>query len=420
MLSIKFITENKELIKKLCKLKNIKLDIDYLINLNNIIIEEEKKIQDLASEKNSISKNFPNAKTEQEKNKLKQQSQDLADKIKELENNIVNEKEEFQNLMYQVPNVISEKTPIGKDDEENVEFKRIGEQTKFNFEPLDHVTLLLKNNWVDFDSVSAICGSRSYALKNEMILVERAIQQLAIEKLLAKGFELFSFPSIAKEFTLYGTGHFPASREDVYQLAEDEFLTGTAEVQLNSIHANQILTENDLPKLYAGFSSCFRKEAGSHGKDVKGLVRVHQFTKVEQYIICKADLLESEKMHQFLLQNAEEILQDLELPYRVIECCTGDMGVGKYRMYDIEAWVPTQNKYRETHSCSNLTDWQARRTNIRYKDKDGKIQFAYTLNNTAIATPRVLVPFIENHQTKDGKIKIPVALRKYLGGKELL
>lgn len=420
MLSIKFIAENKDLMKKVCQQKNIILDIDLLLKINEKIIEEEKKIQELSTEKNSISKQFPQAKTQEEKSNLTKKSQEISLKIKELEDKIAEDKIKFKDMMLNVPNIVSPDTPIGKDDDENVEVKRVGEPTKFDFTPKDHIEILLQHDWADFDNISNISGSRSYALKNDMVFLERAIQQLAMEKLMQKGFTLFSFPSFAKEFTLWGTGHFPAGREDVYQVGEDEFLTGTAEVQLNSLNANKILNEADLPIKYAGFSSCFRKEAGSHGKDVKGLVRVHQFTKVEQYIICKADIEESEKMHQLLLHNAEEILQDLELPYRIIANCTGDMGMGKYKMFDVEAWVPTQNKYRETHSCSNLTEWQARRTNIRYKDKNGKIQFAYTLNNTAIATPRVLVPFIENHQTKDGKLYIPVALRKYLNGREYL
>lgn len=420
MLDIKFIKENAKLIKDTCKVKNINLNVDELIDLHNMIVEHDKKIQELLTEKNLITKQFPSTKSKEEKEELSNKSKIITEELKNLKDTIEIKKVEFNELMLQVPNVISEQAPIGKDDNDNVEIKRVGEPTKFDFEPLDHITILLKNNWADFDSASNICGSRSYALKNEMIFLERAIQQLAMDKIVSKGFELYSFPSTAKEFALYGTGHFPASKEDVYKFEDDEYLTGTAEVQLNAISTGKILNESILPIKLGGISICFRKEAGSHGKDVKGLIRVHQFTKVEQYIICKADIEESEKMHQFLLHNAEEILQDLELPYRVIECCTGDMGVGKYRMYDIEAWVPTQDKYRETHSCSNLTDWQARRTNIRYRDNEGNIKFAYTLNNTAIATPRVLVPFIENHQTKDGKIKIPTALKRYLGDREYL
>ena len=367
MLDIRFIKDNKELLKKVCKQKNVNLDIDELTDLYDLVVAEDRKIQELSAEKNSIAKQFTSIKSDEDKTKLSERSKTIATELKSLNEIVDVKKTKLKELMLFVPNVVSDKTPIGVDDSENVEVKRVGEPTKFDFTPLDHITILLKNNWADFDSASTICGSRSYALKNEMVFLERAIQQLAMDKIANKGFEIYSFPSMAKEFALYGTGHFPASKEDVYKFEDGEYLTGTAEVQLNSIYAGKILNENDLPITMCGFSSCFRREAGSHGKDVKGLVRVHQFTKVEQYIICKADLEEGEKMHQFLLHNAEEILQDLELPYRVIECCTGDMGVGKYRMYDVEAWVPTQNKYRETHSCSNLTDWQARRTNIRYR-----------------------------------------------------
>ncbi len=419
MLDIKFIAENKDLVKKLCEIKNVDLNVDELLGLYEKIKEQDKIYQSLSAEKNQISKQFSSISDPAAKQDLGVRSQEITKNLKTIKDQLDQDRDIFQERMWMVPNVISSEVPLGKDDEDNVEIKRLGDLPKFDFEPKDHISILLQNNWADFDSASAICGTRSYALKNEMVLLERAIQQLAIDKLMEKKFEIFSFPSIVKENTLYGTGHFPASKDDIYRI-DDDYLSGTAEVQLNSIHAGQILNENDLPKLYAGFSSCFRKEAGSHGKDVKGLVRVHQFTKVEQYVICRADLVEAEKMHQFLLRNAEEVLEDLELPYRVIECCTGDMGLGKYRMYDVEAWVPTQNKYRETHSCSNLTDWQARRTNIRYRCKDGTLKFVYTLNNTAIATPRVLVPFIENHQTKDGHITIPKALRKYLNNREIL
>ncbi len=254
-----------------------------------------------------------------------------------------------------------------------------------------------------------------------MVILELALHRLAMDKLMAKGFTLLSTPALAREDALYGTGHFPTGRDQAYFLAEDNlYLSGTAEVQVNSLHSGEILKESDLPILYAGYSPCFRREAGSYGRDVRGLIRVHQFMKVEQYIICKSDPTESEKWHQMLLETSEEIVQDLELPYRIVECCTGDMGAGKVRMYDIEAWVPSENKYRETHSCSALHDWQARRTNVRYRDQDGKVQFVYTLNNTAIATPRILVPLLENHQTKDGKFRVPKKLIPYLAGKDLL
>jgi seryl-tRNA synthetase len=254
-----------------------------------------------------------------------------------------------------------------------------------------------------------------------MVLVELAMHRLAMEKLMKKGFNLVSVPAFAREEALYGTGHFPNGRDQAYFVPEHNlYLTGTAEVQINSLHAGEILKDSDLPILYAGYSPCFRSEAGSYGRDVRGLIRVHQFMKVEQFVICKNDPAESERWHQALLETSEEIVQDLELPYRIVECCTGDMGTGKVRMYDVEAWVPSENKYRETHSCSSLHDWQARRTNTRYRDSDNKVQFVHTLNNTAIASPRILVPFLENHQQADGSIKIPAKLRPYLNGAEYL
>jgi seryl-tRNA synthetase len=235
------------------------------------------------------------------------------------------------------------------------------------------------------------------------------------------GFTLVTAPSFAREEPLFGTGHFPLGKDQVYYLPEEDiYLSGTAEVPLNSLHAGEILDIKDLPITYAGYSTCFRKEAGSAGRDVKGLIRVHQFIKVEQYILCQNDPQEGHLWQKKLLENAEALLQSLELPYQVIECCTGDMGCGKAKMYDIECFVPSENTYRETHSCSNLTDWQARRTGLRYRDADGKIHFCYTLNNTMLASPRILVPFLENHQDKDGFIHIPEALRPYLGHKARL
>ena len=249
-----------------------------------------------------------------------------------------------------------------------------------------------------------------------------AMHMLVLDKLRQNGFTVITVPSISKEKPLYGQGYLPFSRDEIYYMpADDIYLSGTAELILNSLHADELLQENQLPILYAGFSPCFRREAGAAGKDTRGLVRVHQFMKTEQFVICKNDIAESEKWHQKLLAISEEVLQDLELPYQVLAWCTGDMGAGKYKMYDLEAWTPSQNKYRETHSCSNLLDWQARRANIRYRENaTGKVKYCYTLNNTGIATPRILAPFLENHQTADGKVRIPEKLRPYMGGKEYL
>jgi seryl-tRNA synthetase len=277
------------------------------------------------------------------------------------------------------------------------------------------------NNWAEFESIAKVCGSRSYSLRNEMVLLEMATHRFALDKLMEKGFTLVSAPAMARESALIGTGHFPDGKDQVYYLPEDDlYLSGTAEVQLNSLHAGDILKEEQLPILYAGYSPCFRREAGSYGRDVRGLIRVHQFMKVEQFVICKNDPAETEKWHKALLETSLEIVKELELPYRVVECCTGDMGTGKVKMFDVECWVPSENKYRETHSCSALHSWQARRTNTRYRDSEGKVEFVHTLNNTAVATPRLLVSLLENHQQEDGSIRLPEVLRPYMGGKEVI
>lgn len=420
MLDIKFIRENSDIVKKACQLKNINLDIDQLLSLDREVIGLKTEEQSLLTQKNAITAKIPKASAE-DRPTLIAESKALDESAKKLKPLADLAEEKLKNLMYLVPQIPSDKAPVGKDDGDNVEVKKFGTLPKFDFTPLDHVQLLEKHNWADFERIARVSGSRSYSLKNEMVLVEMAMHRMAMEKLIAKGFNLVSVPSFAREEALFGTGHFPTGRDQAYFVPEHNlYLTGTAEVQINSLHANEILKESELPILYAGYSPCFRSEAGSYGRDVRGLIRVHQFMKVEQFVICKNDVGESEKWHQRLLETSEEIVQDLELPYRIVECCTGDMGTGKVRMYDVEAWVPSEQKYRETHSCSALHDWQARRTQTRYRDAENKVQFVHTLNNTAIATPRILVPFLENHQQKDGTIRVPEKLRPYLSGQSVL
>jgi seryl-tRNA synthetase len=420
MLDIKFIRENSDIVKKACQLKNISLDIDLLLSLDKESVTLKTEEQNLLTQKNALTAKIPKASAE-ERPKLISESKSLDESAKTLKIKGEEVSEKLKQMQYLVPQIPSPKAPLGKDDSDNVEVKKFGTLPKFDFTPLDHIQLLERHNWADFERIAKVSGSRSYSLKNEMVLVEMAMHRMAMEKLMAKGFNLVSVPSFAREEALFGTGHFPTGRDQAYFVPEHNlYLTGTAEVQINSLHANEILTEAELPILYAGYSPCFRSEAGSYGRDVRGLVRVHQFMKVEQFVICKNDPGESEKWHQKLLETSEEIVQELELPYRIVECCTGDMGTGKVRMYDVEAWVPSEQKYRETHSCSALHDWQARRTNTRYRDAENKVQFVHTLNNTAIATPRILVPFLENHQQIDGTIRIPEKLRPYLSGISVL
>ncbi len=420
MLDIKFIRDNKDLVKSACKLKNINLDIDQILSVDGELLLLKNEEQALLTQKNGITAKIPKA-TAEERPALIQESKAIDEKAKSLRPKAIELEAKLKEFLYLVPQIPSSLAPVGKDDSENVEVKRWGTLPNFSFTPLDHVSILEKNNWADFERIAKVSGSRSYSLKNEMVILELAMHRMAMDKLMSKGFTLVSVPAFAREEALYGTGHFPNGRDQAYYIPEHNiYLAGTAEVQINSLHADEILKEADLPILYAGYSPCFRSEAGSYGRDVRGLIRVHQFMKVEQFIICKNDPAESEKWHKTLLETSEEIVRDLELPYRVVECCTGDMGTGKVRMYDVEAWVPSEQKYRETHSCSSLHDWQARRTNVRYRDSENKVQFVHTLNNTAIASPRILVPFLENHQLADGSIKIPEKLRPYLMGLEIL
>jgi seryl-tRNA synthetase len=420
MLDIKFIRENLEIVKKAIEVKREGVDLDALLVLDKDVVQLKNKIQTLSTEKNQTSKLIPKSSAD-ERSALIAKGKEIGNQIKEIEPTLKEKEESLYDLLLQVPAIPDENTPIGKDEDDNVEVKKMGKLPGFSFKPIDHVEILEKNKWAEFEQIAKVCGSRSYSLRNEMVLLEMALHRFAMTKLLEKGFTLVSTPAFARQHALVGTGHFPKGKDQVYYLPDDDlYLSGTAEVQLNSLHAGEILNEADLPITYAGYSPCFRREAGSYGRDVRGLIRVHQFQKTEQYVICQNDIEVSNEWHKKLLATSEEIVTDLNLPYRIIECCTGDMGTGKVKMFDVECWVPSEKKYRETHSCSSLHDWQARRTNIRYRDKDGKVQFCHTLNNTAVATPRILVPFLECHQNEDASINVPEPLRPYLDGREIL
>ena len=420
MPDIKFILENKEMMEEgLAKKGYTKedLDLEELIALHKKITALKTSSQALAEEKNKLSAQIKSASNE-ERPAIIAKSKALGEEFKLQEQELTELTKDFDLMMLKVPNLPSPDSPIGPDDSANVVRRYVGEKPVFDFDVKDHIELMEINNWAEMERIAKVSGSRTYAIKNDLAKLELAMHMFVIDKLRSHGFEVITVPSISKEKPLYGQGYLPFSRDEVYYLPQDDiYLSGTAELILNSLRADEILNENELPILYAGFSPCFRREAGAAGKDTRGLVRVHQFMKTEQFVICAGDVAESEKWHQKLLAISEEILADFEIPYRVLEVCTGDMGAPKYRQYDLEAWVPSQNCYRETHSCSNITDWQARRTNLRYRaNADGKVKYVHTLNNTGIATPRALVPFIENHQNADGTVNIPVKLRPYMGG----
>ena len=417
MLDLKFIRENPGKVRWAIEVKRISLNLDELLTADKEVARFKREIQLLNEEKNSNSKRMGKASPE-ERPQIIERGKAIGEELKVLEPQLRDAEETLRQLLLLVPNIPADDAPIGVDDSENVEVKRWGEIPHFDFTPLDHVQILENHGWAEFERISRVSGSRSYMLKNEMAILELVLHRFALDRLMAKGFTVTTMPSLARDFAFEGTGHFPTGRDQVYYLpADDLYLSGTAEVPTNSLYGGQILDEKDLPITYAAISPCFRREAGSGGRDVRGLIRVHQFTKVEQYILGRNDMAESRHWHATILANAEEILQALELPYRIVEVCTGDMGAGKVKMHDIESWVPSEQKYRETHSCSTLGDWQARRSGLRYRDSDGNVQFCHTLNNTAIATPRILVPFLENHQQADGSIRLPVALQPYLGGR---
>ncbi len=420
MLDIKYIIENKELVQEGLNKKgyaNI-INLDDLISLHSSITKLKTSSQAKAEEKNKLSNSIKSASAE-ERPAIIAKSKELGEALKQELEELDAEQKKYDEIMLRMPNMPSPDCPVGPDESGNVVIRKVGEIPQFNFKPRDHVELMELNDWGEMERIAKVSGSRTYAIKNDLAQLELAMHMMVLDKLRAHGFTVITVPSISKEKPLYGQGYLPFSRDEIYYMpADDVYLSGTAELILNSLRADEIINEAELPILYAGFSPCFRREAGAAGKDTRGLVRVHQFMKTEQFVICKNDIKESEKWHQTLLKISEEVLQDLELPYQVLDICTGDMGAPKYRQYDLEAWVPSQNCYRETHSCSNITEWQARRTNLRYRDNaDGKVKYVHTLNNTGIATPRALVPFIECHQNEDGSVNIPQKLRPYLGGK---
>ena len=421
MIDGKFLKNYPDKIRWAIEVKGEKLNFDKLLSLQEEALGLKQQLQDLQTQKNSHSKKIARSSSPEERASFIEEGKSIGNKIDVLKPVLKERENKLQALMSRIPSVPHKDVPIGKDENDNVERQKRGKIPHFSFPLLGHVEILEKNNWAEFERVANVCGGRSYCLKNDMVLLEMGLHRYALDKLREKSMNLISVPSLVRKEALIGTGHFPMGEDQVYNIPEDNlYLSGTAEVQLNSLHAGEILQEQDLPFCYAGISPCFRREAGSYGKDVRGLMRVHQFQKVEQYIICKNDPEESEKWHQHLLNTSLEIIEGLELPYRIVECCTGDMGTGKVRMFDVECWVPSEKNYRETHSCSSLHDWQARRTNLRYRGMDQTVRYCHTLNNTGLATPRILVSFLECHQQNDGSVSIPESLRAYVGGQEYL
>ena len=420
MLDKRFIREHPDEVKAAVRVKGINLDVDELLDLDTESRRLQTEVDRSQALRKSSSKEYAQASDER-RAELKIENKELDEHLKAAREQLAATTEELNALMLLTPTIPWPGAPVGPDESANVVIRTFGTPPKFGFRPLDHVELLEKRGWADFARARKVAGERAYALISDMVLLERAVHSYALDLLRDKDFTVVSVPSLVRQEALIGTGMFPAHREETYSIpADDLFLAGTAEVALVGFHSDEILDHKQLPIRYAGISPCFRREAGSAGRDVRGLLRVHQFEKVEQFVICAADLAESDRWHAELLGTAEELLQGLGLAYEVMEVATGDMGAGKYRMNDINTWMPSLGAYRETHSCSSLLDWQARRANVRYRDTDGTVRFAYTLNNTAVATPRILAALVENFQTEQAQVAVPAVLQPYMGGRELM
>jgi seryl-tRNA synthetase len=419
MIDIKQIRENQERFAKAAKDKNIKVDISRLLDIDKVIAESKTTLQQILTEKNLIGKSVPKlsgAEKESALSKLAELKKTEAshnEKLKQLQ-------PEYDSLMLLVAQPADNDVPFGKDDTENVELRREGQVRKFDFEPKDHMKLGLELGIIDIERGVKLAGPRSYFLKGDGARLHWAVLQFAMDVMVARKYTPMSVPLLMKDEAMRGTGYYPGSEEQTYRMEADELnLAGTAEVPLTAYRMGEILNEEDLPLKFAGMSTCFRREAGAAGKDTYGLYRIHQFDKVEQVVICKNSVEESNKYHEEILTNSEVVLRALELPYRIVVVCTGDLGRGQAKKYDIETWMPSRSNYSETHSASKFYEFQARRMNLRYKDSASKKNlFCHTLNNTVIASPRILIPILELYQNKDGSVTVPKVLQPYMGGQE--
>ncbi len=420
MLDIKFIKENKDVIKAGAQKKNIDLDLDKLIGLDDQRLEILKEVEKIRAEQNRFSDEISRDQDPGSRTQLIEEMRLVKEDLKNLEEKLKETIIQWQSLMLQVPNIPDISVPDGKSDEDNQEIKNWGVKPVFTFEPKDHIEIMNALKMVDFERGTKVHGFRGYFLTGDGVRLSFAIWNYALDFFGAKNFNLIMPPVIDRKENFMGTGYLPQGEEDLYKTQDGEYLAGTAEVPMMGIHAGEILNQNSLPIKYLGWSQCFRREAGSHGKDVKGLIRVHEFYKVEQLILCEANHETSVKLHEEINRNAEEFIESLELPYRTVINCGGDLGFPQVKKYDVELWVPKENKYREISSASYFHDFQTRRLNIRYRDAEGKMHYAHSLNCTAIATPRILVSLVENFQQADGSIKIPEVLRKYMSGREFI
>ena len=415
MLDIKFIRENPDLIKEAVRKKHLTFNVDELLDLERSRGELLTAVEGMRAEQNTFTERIARASDQAERQGMIDQMRTFKESMVAKEEELKLVMEKWRASMLMVPNVPDISVPDGAGDDENVEVRRVGDIPTFSFTPKDHVTLMLAHDMADFERGVKVAGFRGYFLKNDGAMLNYAIMMYTLEKLTQKGFMPMIVPSMVRREAFLGTGYLPQSEDDLYKTQDGEYLAGTGEVAMMGYHMDEILEKSELPKKYLAFSPCFRREIGAHGKDTKGIIRVHEFMKFEQVVLCEGSHEVSITMHEELTKNAEDLLLGLGLPYHVVVNCGGDLGLGQVKKYDIEAWVPSEGKYRETHSSSYFHDFQTRRLNTRYKEDDGKMRFVHSLNNTAIATPRILVSVIENYQNEDGTIRVPEVLQKFMG-----
>ncbi len=419
MIDIKMIRENPAAFKTACKAKNFYVDIERLLQLDNDLRKAKTRLQEITTEKNTLGKSIPKLSGE-EKQKLLNKLSEFKNEETALNEEIKRNQPQFEDLMLQVPQPADDDVPFGKDDTENVEISKWGEIRQFDFEPKDHIQLGMSLDIIDVERAVRLAGTRNYFLKGAGAMLHWAVLRFCVDYMVSKGYVPFSVPMLMKNEAMAGTGYYPGAEEQTYRMERDELnLAGTAEVPLTAYYMGEILSQEKLPQKFVGLSTCYRREAGAAGKDTYGLYRIHQFDKVEQVVICANDPAESAKYHEEIRANSEGVMQAMGIPYRVVKVCTGDLGRGQAKKYDIEAWMPSRKSYGETHSASKFFDFQARRLNLRYKDSQTKKNmFCHTLNNTVIASPRVLIAILELNQNKDGSITVPPVLRPYMNGME--
>jgi seryl-tRNA synthetase len=421
MLDIKFIRENKDIVAAGAKKKHIDIDVEALLKHDDRRRELQLQIDQLRAEQNAASTKIASATEEAQRKELIAGMSGVKESLKKAEDEMQEVMKEWRSLMVTVPNVPDISVPEGESDADNKEIRSWGEIPKFDFAPKNHVDLMLDLGMADFERGAKVAGFRGYFLKGDGARLVWALERFVEDRFMNRdGFEPMIAPSLVRREPFMGTGYLPQSEEDLYKTQDSDYLAGTAEVATMGYFMDEVLEKSQLPIKFFSYSPCFRREAGSHGKDTKGVFRIHEFVKYEQVVLCEASHEESVKHHEEITANSEALLQELKLSYHVVINCGGDLGLGQVKKYDIEAWMPSEERYRETHSSSYFHDFQTRRLNIRYRDEDGMLRYVHSLNNTALAMPRILCQIVENYQDADGSVRVPEALRAYMGKERIV